>query len=289
MATGQKIIDTHNHVWKLQQNENFSWISDDMDRIRRDFFLDDLQKVLVDNQVAGSILVQAIPVIEESEWLMDLADKHEIIKGVIGWCDLSKGSEAVQAAIDRLRRKGAWLKGIRFMSQGLPAKHLLETDFIEGCRTVGENGLIYELLVTAEQLPQTLELVRACPEVTFVIEHIAKPAIKAQKIRFWKENMQNIAQISDKIYCKISGMVTEADWHHWTQKDFEPYMDTVYEAFGQDRIMFGSDWPVSLVGAEYHQVVGIVNEWMAKHTEIDCDKVFYKNATKVYKIADIID
>lgn len=289
MTIGTKIIDTHNHLWKLQQNENFSWILDGMDRIRRDFFFDDLEKVLTDNQVTGSILVQAIPVMEESEWLLDLADKHEIIKGVIGWCDVRKGSVAVQTAIDRLRRKGSLLKGIRFMSQGLPPKHLLESDFIEGCCTVGKNGLVYELLVTADQLPQTLELVRACPEVSFVIEHIAKPAIKSQEIRAWKENMRKIAQLSNKIYCKISGMVTEAEWHQWMQKDFEPYMDVVYEAFGQDRIMFGSDWPVSLVAADYHQVVQIVNEWLAKHTDIDCDKVFYKNAVKVYKITDVID
>ncbi len=284
MSAAQKIIDTHNHLWILENNDNFSWILDGMDRIRRDFLFKDLEKVLTDNHVTGSILVQAIPVIEESEKLLELAQKKDLIKGVIGWCNIDQGRAKVQSEILNLKNKGSFLKGIRFMSQGLPAKHLIEADFVEGCRTVGENGLVYELLVTVDQLPEAIKLVRKCPEVTFVIEHIAKPNIKMHEISSWQENMNKIALASDKVYCKISGMVTEADWHNWKQDDFEPYIDSIYKAFGENRMMFGSDWPVSLTAAEYPQVVGIVDKWLLKHPEIDPDKIFFQNATKVYKI-----
>jgi L-fuconolactonase len=283
MAAKQKIIDTHNHLWKLK-GEHFSWITEGMDVIRRDFSFVDLKKVLLENQVSGSILVQAIPTIEESEELLKIADDNELVKGVIGWCDIRKGAK-VQQDIDHLRQSGSLLKGIRFMSQGLSAKHLLKPDFIEGCRTVGKNRLVYELLITANQLPEAIELVKQCPDVTFVIEHIAKPAIQKQEISLWQENMMKIAQASDKIYCKISGMVTEADWEKWQQKDFEPYIDSVYRAFGQDRIMFGSDWPVALVAAEYEQVVKILNKWLEKNIELDKNKLFYKNAENVYSLS----
>ncbi|TCS78421.1 amidohydrolase family protein [Pectinatus cerevisiiphilus] len=284
MAVVQKIIDTHNHLWKFENNDNFSWIKEGMDCLRRDFGFQDLQKVLAANDISGSILVQAIAVTEESEKLLALAQKEELIKGVIGWCDISKGPEIVQMSIDNLKSKGTFLKGIRFMSQGLPGNHLLEPNFIAGCRTVGRNNLVYELLVTTDQLPYAIRLVEKCPDVTFVLEHIAKPAIKKHDISLWQKNIKKLAAVSDKIYCKISGMVTEADWHNWQQADFDPYIDTIYKFFGENRIMFGSDWPVSLTAAKYSQVVNILHNWLSRHQEVNPDKLFFENAIKVYHL-----
>jgi L-fuconolactonase len=284
MFSQQRIIDTHNHLWKLEKNDYFSWIQEGMDIIRRDFSFDDLQKTLKKNKVMGSILVQAIAVTEESEQLLKLADREELVQGVIGWCDISRGGQFVQKAIDHLRTKGKLLKGIRYMSQGMPAGHMLTDNFIDGCRTVGRNGLVYELLITASQLSQAIELVRACPDTRFVVEHMAKPSIKSHNIEDWCKGINQLAAISGEIYCKISGMVTEADWKNWKQSDFEPYMDVVYNAFGKERIMFGSDWPVSLVAARYPQVKNILETWLDKYPEINRDEVFYKNAIKVYRL-----
>ena len=279
-----RIIDTHNHLWKLENNDDFSWITVGMEKIKRDFTFSDLQKTLMVNKVQGSILVQAIAQTQESEKLLQLADRKELIKGVVGWCDIAKGGQYVQNAIDNLRNKGSLLKGIRYMSQGLPKEHMIQHKFIEGCQTVGKNGLVYELLVTAEQLDAAVILVQSCPDVTFVIEHIAKPDIKNHKIKIWKTRMKELLSSSDKIYCKVSGMVTEADWENWQENDFLPYLDAVYEIFGDDNIIFGSDWPVSLTAAEYLQVVEIIKRWLVMHPEVESDKIFYANAVKLYQL-----
>lgn len=280
----QKIIDCHNHMWKLEENDNFSWIKPGMDIIKRDFSFKDLNKVLTEHQISGSIVVQAIPVTDETVQILDLANKQDIIKGVIGWCDVSLGAKSVQKSIDLFKQHGTHLKGIRNMSQGLPAKHLIKNDFIEAVKQIGKNDLVYELLITHDQLPEAIKLVEACPEVTFVLEHIAKPNIKAHDIDTWRENIAKLAKASDKIYCKVSGMVTEADWHNWQENDFFPYIDTIYENFGEDYMLFGSDWPVCQVAAKYEQVLGIVQDWLTKHSKVNPDKLFYQNAIKVYKL-----
>lgn len=278
------IIDCHNHIWKLESNDNFSWITEGMDIIRRDFSIDDLEKTLQENHISGSILVQAIPVTTESEYLITLAEQHDFIKGVIGWCDVSQGANKVQQALDNLKTHGSLLKGIRHMSQGLPPEHLITKDFIEGCQTVGKNNLVYELLITEDQLSHATKLIKACPDVTFVIEHIAKPNIKNFSIKQWQENIHQIALTSNNVYCKLSGMVTEADWHNWQQSDFEPYLDILYATFGEDKLIFGSDWPVCQVAGSYKQVLTIIQTWLSKHPQINAHKIFYQNAQKLYKL-----
>ena len=272
-------------MWKLEENDNFSWIKLGMEIIKRDFNLNDLKSVLTAHHISGSIVVQAIPVTQETVDLLDLATQNNFIKGVIGWCDVSLGAKSVQESIDLFKQHGNYLKGIRNMSQGLPAKHLIEPDFIEAVKQIGKNDLVYELLITHEQLPEAIKLVAACPDVTFVVEHIAKPNIKDHDIDTWQKNMQALAKASDKIYCKVSGMVTEADWHNWQENDFYPYIDTIYANFGEDYMLYGSDWPVCQVAAKYEQVLAIVKHWLAKHPDVNPEKIFAQNAIKVYKLS----
>lgn len=276
-----KIIDTHNHLWKLE-GKHFDWINDEMEKIRRHFSVDDLEKILKSNDVDYSILVQAVPTIEETEWLLSIAEDSQFVKAVVGWCDIKKGEDC-KHDLEKLLDKSELLKGIRYMSQDLPGEHLVDEDFIKGCKEVGRLGLVYELLIKNDQLEYATELVKRCPEVNFVIEHIAKPDIKNNDISKWSKDIEEISKY-ENVNIKVSGMVTEADWNNWKYSDFKPYLDQVFNSFGEDRIVFGSDWPVLLVAAEYKEVVGILNTWLNENGNIDKSKVFYKNAKRIYKL-----
>lgn len=280
--TERRIIDTHNHLWEIG-GSHFDWINDEMSVIRRNFYANDLLEILSSNNVGGSILVQAVPELEETEWLLDIAEENEFVKGVIGWCDISKGSECGKD-IQKLLERSKLLKGIRYMSQDLPPDHLIDRNFIEGVMEVGRQGLVYELLIKHNQLESAIELVKACPDTTFVVEHIAKPDIKNGNLEKWAQDIKKLADISDKVNCKISGMVTEADWKNWSKEDFEPYIRTVFEAFGEDRVVFGSDWPVLMVAASYDQVIGLVSDWLDENDSFDKDKFFYDNAMRIYNL-----
>ena len=277
----QEIIDTHNHLWQYEDNEFFSWIQDGMDVLRQDFTIEQLKQTLQTDGVAGSILVQAVTRLEESKALLALAEDQEMIRGVVGWCDMAQGAETVKAQIQELRTCGSKLKGIRYLSQGLPPEHLLTDSFVDGVREVGRAGLVYELLVTTEQLDAATELVSRAKETSFILEHIAKPPIKVQQIHPWAEKIKGLAAVP-QVACKVSGMVTEADWQQWKNADFEPYLDTVYAAFGEERLIFGSDWPMLLVATDYAGVKGILTAWLKKHEEIDSDKIFAGNARRIY-------
>lgn len=279
----QEILDTHNHLWQYEDNDYFSWIEKGMDVLRRDFTVDLLEETLKKNNVAGSILVQAIARLDESETLLKIASKKIFVRGVVGWCDIAHGESVVREQIKKLRTCGNKLKGIRYLSQGLPPEHLLTPEFVAGVREVGRAGLIYELLVTTEQLDAAAELVRKVPETSFVLEHIAKPSIKTHSIQPWAEKIQNLANLSN-VSCKISGMVTEDDWQKWKNEDFEPYLDTVYHAFGEDRLIFGSDWPMLLVATNYKGVKGIIESWLEHHPEIDVEKIWSANAKRIYHL-----
>lgn len=279
----QEIIDTHNHLWQYEDNEFFSWIQEGMEVLRQDFSIEQLKQTLQAGGVAGSILVQAVAKLEESKALLALAEKQDMIRGVVGWCDMAKGAETVKAQIQELCACGSKLKGIRYLSQGLPPEHLLTDPFVAGVREVGRAGLVYELLVTTEQLEAATDLVSRVKETAFILEHIAKPPIKEGKIHPWLEKIKSLAE-SPRVACKISGMVTEDDWQQWKPADFVPYLDTVYEAFGQERLIFGSDWPMLLVATDYDGVKGIITSWLAKHREIDSDKIFSGNARRIYHL-----
>lgn len=282
-----RIIDTHNHIWHCR-GEHFAWITDDLAAIRRDFLIEDLQAVLAENHVEGAILVQAMPTITESEWLLEIAECSDNIKGVIGWVDISSGV-AIKDDLQRLRNKSRYLKGIRYMSQGLPDAHLLTSAFIEGVRCVGEQGLVYELLITARQLDAASQLISACPEVIFIIEHAAKPSIRTGEITQWRNKLMQIGREHHNAYCKLSGLITEANYPHWSEpeqayKEIEPYIDAVFAAFGTERVMYGSDWPVSLLALPYTEVLRLYQRYLQTHHTLSSDNFFYHVAENVYSL-----
>jgi L-fuconolactonase len=281
------IVDTHNHLWYCT-GDYFSWITPELSAIRRDFLADDLRAVLDEHQIGGSILVQAVPTLEETRWLLGLAAQIPQVKGVIGWVDVTQG-RAIEIELQRLQASSPYLKGIRYMSQGLPPEHLIAPEFIEGVRCIGEQGLVYELLITVEQLDSAEQLIAACPAVNFVIEHIAKPAIRKNEIEPWRRKLAFIAHRHPHVYCKLSGMVTEARYASWENAndaydDIEPYMDAVIAAFGDQRVMFGSDWPVSLLAMPYTQVLALIQRYIRQHPNVSPDRLFHSVAEEVYSL-----
>lgn len=282
-----RIIDTHNHLWKYSR-ERFSWITDELAAIRKDFFINDLLSTLAENHINESILVQAVPDLSETEWLLDVSAAVPEVRGVIGWADVSKGKE-VLGELQQLRAHSGPLKGIRYMSQGLPASHLLDKNFIEGVQCVGAQGLVYELLITAEQLEAAEKLIAHCPDVCFVIEHIAKPAIRQGEITKWASDLGTIAHRHAHVYCKLSGMATEANYTTWRSADdawfeMEPYMRVVFELFGDHRVMFGSDWPVSLLALPYANTLQLCRRFLEHNPHYAADNFFHAVAEKVYNL-----
>lgn len=278
------IIDTHQHFWKYDP-VNYSWINDEMQVIRRDFLPGDLAVVLKENKVQGCVAVQADQTEAETDWLLELAAKNDFIQGVIGWVDLR--SNAIE---ERLQHYAQFkkLKGFRHVLQGEEPAFMLQEDFLNGISKLDQFGFAYDILIFPQHLSAALQLVEQFPQQRFVIDHVAKPYIKDGKIDDpiaigWKAGMQQLAQHSN-VYCKISGMVTEADWKTWTADQLKPYIDVVVESFGIDRIMFGSDWPVCLVASSYNKWIETVQNYFASFSIEDQQKVFSSNAIKFYQL-----
>ncbi|CAM4449047.1 amidohydrolase family protein [Paenibacillus xylanexedens] len=247
-------LDAHQHFWEYNVVE-YGWIGEEMKTIRQSFLPEDLEPLLVQSGLDGCIAVQARQSLTETEWLLQLADRHECIKGVVGWVDLC--SDEVRNQLE-LFASNPYLKGVRHVIQDEPdLKYVLREDFQRGISLLKEYGLAYDLLVSKEQLPYAVELVKTFPEQRFVLDHLAKPDIKSGILSPWKEALESLAA-QPNAYCKLSGMVTEADWVNWTPKDFTAYLNIAIEAFGAERLMFGSDWPVSNVSATYSEVYGLI-------------------------------
>ncbi|WP_339286670.1 amidohydrolase family protein [Paenibacillus sp. FSL R5-0486] len=247
-------LDAHQHFWEYNAAE-YGWIGEEMKAIRQSFLPEDLEPLLVQSGLDGCIAVQARQSLTETEWLLQLADQHECIKGVVGWVDLC--SDEVRNQLE-LFASNPYLKGVRHVIQDEPdLKYVLREDFQRGISLLKEYDLAYDLLVSKEQLPYAVELVKAFPEQRFVLDHLAKPDIKSGILSPWKEALESLAA-QPNAYCKLSGMVTEADWANWTPKDFTAYLNIAIEAFGAERLMFGSDWPVSNVSAPYSEVFGLI-------------------------------
>lgn len=278
------IIDTHQHFWKYDP-VNYSWINDEMQVIRRDFLPGDLAVVLKENKVQGCVAVQADQTEAETDWLLELAAKNDFIQGVVGWVDLR--SNAIE---ERLQHYAQYkkLKGFRHVLQGEEPSFMLQESFLNGISKLNQFGFAYDILIFPQHLSAALQLVKQFPQQRFVIDHVAKPYIKDGKIDDpiaigWKAGMQQLAQRSN-VYCKISGMVTEADWKTWTADQLKAYIDVVVENFGIDRIMFGSDWPVCLVASSYNKWIETVQNYFASFSSEDQQKVFSSNAIKFYQL-----
>lgn len=273
-------IDAHQHFWKFDPVRD-SWITEDMNKIQRDFFPEDLKPLLAQHDLDGCVAVQASQSEEENKFLLDLAEKADFIKGVVGWVDLKADN-----INERLQYYKAFpkMKGFRHVLQGEQDRaYMLQPAFMNGIRALKEFDFTYDILIFTDQLQYVPQFVEAFPEHKFVIDHIAKPEIKNKKIEGWDKAMIKAASYPN-VSCKISGMVTEADWQGWKKEDFYPYFDVVVEAFGTDRIMYGSDWPVCLVAASYDKMIGIVQEYFQSFSAQEQANFFGNNAVKFYNL-----
>ena len=273
-------IDSHQHFWKYNPSE-YSWISDQMKVLKRDFLPDDLLPELKGIKFDGSITVQARQSLEETRWLLDIAGKHEFVKGVVGWIDLNSEEAAIQLMEFVNSRK---FVGVRHVLQDEnDDRFMLSESFIRGIRMLGEYDLVYEILILPKHLSYADELVAGFPGHKFVLDHLAKPLIKDGSMSPWKENMQKIARYPN-VYCKLSGMVTEAQWKEWKREDFIPYLDVVFEAFGPSRLMIGSDWPVCTISSSYNKTMKLVLDYIKPFNQADKDMILGNNAIRLYNL-----
>ena len=273
-------IDAHQHFWKYDPVRD-NWITDEMSVLKKDFLPQHLAPILKENNFDGCVAVQADQSETETNFLLELADKNDFIQGVVGWVDLQ--SENIKDRLEHYNRYKK-LKGFRHILQGEKDRaFMLQPAFTNGLKMLQPYNFTYDLLVFPDQLQYTNKLVAMFPEQKFVIDHIAKPSIKDKKIDDWKKDMKDIAKYQN-VSCKISGLVTEADWHNWKTTDFIPYIDVVANAFGSDRILFGSDWPVCLLAASFKELLDIVKEYFSTFTNIEQEKFFGGNAINFYNL-----
>ncbi|CAM3499992.1 amidohydrolase family protein [Zobellia roscoffensis] len=273
-------IDSHQHFWKYEPVKH-SWIDDSMSVIRRDFLPQDLKKVYQENQVDGCVAVQADQTLEETNFLLDLAKENDFIKGVVGWADLR--ADNIDSVLEKYSTNKN-LKGWRHVVQG-EADHnfLLRPDFLRGISKLEKYDHAYDILVFPHQLGSVLEFVKKFPNQRFVIDHIAKPYIKDGFYDGWATLMKEIGKHKN-VYCKLSGMITEADYKTWTAEQLQPYMHLTLEAFGSERLMFGSDWPVCLVAGNYGQVKSIVSHFISTLSSQDQNMIMGANAREFYNL-----
>jgi L-fuconolactonase len=275
-----KKIDAHQHFWQFDPVRD-SWINEEMKVIQKDFLPGDLEPVLRKNGFEGCVAVQASQSEAETDFLISLARQHGFIKGVVGWVDLQANNIA-----DRLAQYKSFpvVKGFRHVLQGEAQRDLmLQPAFKRGIAALQQYDFTYDILIFPDQLKFSTGLVTHFPEQKFVVDHIAKPSIKRKEIDTWKADIENLA-LHQNVSCKISGMVTEADWKTWQKEDFIPYLDVVVNAFGIDRVMFGSDWPVCLVAASYLDMLAIVNDYFSTFSNEEQEKFFGLNATRFYNL-----
>lgn len=272
-------IDAHQHFWKYHAATH-GWIDDAMAVIRKDFLPANLEPVLLQHHIDGCIAVQADQTNEETNFLLQLAAENSFIKGIVGWVDLR--AVDIKEQLNYYKQFNA-VKGFRHVLQGEDPAFMLQPAFINGIAALQQYKFTYDVLVFPKHLKAVLELIKKFPNQLFVIDHIAKPYIKAGLVDDWKKDIELLASFNN-VYCKISGMVTEADYQHWKQADFIPYLDVVVNAFGSKRIMFGSDWPVCLVAASYQEMLAIVKDYFASFSLTEQQDFFGNNATAFYQL-----
>ena len=276
----QTRVDAHQHFWHYNTRDQ-AWITDDMSRIRLDFLPADLAPQLKQSSIDYSVLVQARQDLDEAPWLLELAQQNDFIAAVVGWVDLC--SDAVQGQLERFAAFEEF-KGVRHIIEGeADDRFILREDFCRGIAQLARFDLTYDVLIRPQHIKYAAEFLAKFPDQPFVVDHLAKPDIKKQKLQPWRQEMQQIAQM-DNVYCKLSGMVTEASWTGWTTDDFVPYIEAILDMFGPQRVMFGSDWPVCLVAAGYEQVVQIVESYLATLSDDEQTAVMGRNALDFYHI-----
>jgi L-fuconolactonase len=272
-------IDSHQHFWKFDPVRD-SWIDDSMLKIQKDFLPENLLPLLTENQFSGCVAVEAHQSEEQTNFLLDLASKNDFIKGVVGWVDLLDKNVAERLHHFSVNEK---LKGFRHVVQAEADDFMLRNDFRNGIAALKQYNFTYDILIFHRQLPAAIDLVNSFPDQAFVIDHIAKPDIKSGNIASWKKDIIEIAK-AENVMCKISGMVTEADWTHWQAADLKPYLDVIFENFSATNLMFGSDWPVCNLAADYSKVVKTLEDYILQLSSQDQNQIWYENAKLFYKL-----
>jgi L-fuconolactonase len=272
-------IDSHQHFWKFDPVRD-SWIDDSMQKIQKDFLPEDLLPLLQQNQFSGCVAVQASQSEEETNFLIDLASKNDFIKGIVGWVDLLNKN-----ITERLEHFSSHktIKGFRHVVQGEADDFMFKEDFRNGISALNQFDYTYDILIFHRQLPAAIDLVKHFPNQRFVIDHIAKPDIKSGDIESWKKGISEISK-HENASCKISGMVTEANWNNWKPSDLKPYLDVIFENFPTNKLMFGSDWPVLNVASNYSEVVKTLEDYMAQFSIEDQNKIWFENVNAFYKL-----
>ncbi len=273
-------IDAHQHFWIYDRRE-YEWIDETMAPLQRDFLPVDLKHELEAEGFQGSIAVQARQSLQETRWLLELAGHSPFILGVVGWVDLRSPEVGKKL---RWLAKNPKLVGIRHVVQSEPDdRFLLQPDFLRGISVLAEFDLAYDILIYPKHLPLAAEFVRHFPGQRFVLDHLAKPPIKARGLHPWKEGIAELAA-NPNVYCKLSGLVTEADWKEWKPEDMSPYLEAAFEHFGPNRLMIGSDWPVCTLGGSYSRVMGIVREYLSGYSEAEREAILGGNAKHFWKL-----
>lgn len=272
-------IDAHQHFWRYNPQRD-RWITDEMSRLKRDFLPEHLIGELRTNGIDGCIAVQADQSENETEFLLDLATRYDsMIQGVVGWLDLSSPNLPERLASFTKSKK---LRGLRHIVQSEPDdRFMLRPDFCRGIARLKDFDLTFDILIYPRQLQAAIELVEKFPGQKFVLDHLAKPLIRTGEIDPWAKQIRILAG-NPNVYCKLSGLITEADWTAWKSSDFDPYLDVAFAAFGSDRLMFGSDWPVCLLAASYPQVRDLVMQYITRFQTGSRDKIFGLNAVHFY-------
>ena len=273
-------VDAHVHFWRYDRAQ-YDWIDDSMATLRRDFLPAHLRPEMDRARVDACVAVQARQSIEETRWLLELADTHPFIAGIVGWVDLQ--ADDVGAQIDQFCRHSK-LVGLRHIVQSeADDRFLLKPAFCRGISLLGELDLAYDILIYPKHLAVAAEFVSRFKSQRFVIDHLAKPQLRSGEIREWEKGLRRLAEFR-QVFCKLSGLVTEADWRQWTPAQLRPYLDVAFDCFGPQRLIVGSDWPVCTVAADYARTMSIVGEYLADKPETDRDAVLGGNAQRFWRL-----
>lgn len=275
------LIDAHHHLWKYNERD-YEWMSDDALRpLRRDYSMEDLAEATRNSDVDGTVVVQVRQSLIETEWLLEIAAQSSLVRGVVGWVPLC--SPEAGSTLERFDHE-AKLKGVRHIVQDEPDElFILRDDFNRGVARLKDFGLVYDILIFERHLAQAIEFVDRHPKQVFVLDHVAKPRIKEGLISPWEARIRELAK-RENVYCKISGMVTEADWNGWSAQQLRPYVDVVLSAFGPGRLMFGSDWPVLTLAGDYDSWVRTFQSFIAELTEEEQIRISNGTAREVYRV-----
>jgi L-fuconolactonase len=273
-------IDAHQHFWRYTP-EDYAWLGDSMAALRRDFLPDDLFPQMSAAGFDGCVAVQVRQTLDETRWLLELAERYRFIAGVVGWVDLCSPRVAADLAAFGWQPK---LVGIRHLVQEEPDDFLMRDDFRRGIGQLRDFGFAYDLLVYSRQLPAAADLVNRFDGQRFVLDHLGKPNVRGGEYEEWEQDLRRIAECPH-VWCKLSGLVTEADWNNWTEDQLRPYLDAAFEYFGPDRLMIGSDWPVCTLAGNYARVMGVVADYVEDLGQAERDAVLGGNAIRFWNLS----